>query len=166
MEGPVHSKCELYSYADTTVAGKNCAIIKYTEWSCDVAPFSEKCNPMKDIPIVSASTGFTSENGRNYILIFHEALYMPNMRHTLTNPNECRHFGAKVQDNPYNEDCSILIESPDKEFTACLQSIRTVMFLYTWFPMQGDLKSYPHIEVISRQHCNHTRLSFYEQNII
>ena len=100
---------------------------------------------MKDIPIVSADTGFTSENGRNYILVLHEALYMTNMRHTLINPKQCRHFGAKLQDNPYHEDCPMSIESPDGEFSACLQSVGTVMFLYTWFPAQGDLESYPHI---------------------
>ena len=59
---------------------------------------------MKDIPIVSTATGFTSENGRNYRLVFHEALYMTDMRHNLINPNQCQHFGAKVQDNPYHED--------------------------------------------------------------
>ena len=88
MGEPFHVRCELDSNADTTVVGKNCAIIKYTDRSCDVAPFLEKYTPMKDIPIVSEDTGFTSANGRNYILVFHEALYMTDMRHTLINLNE------------------------------------------------------------------------------
>ena len=46
------------------------------------------------------------------------------------------------------------IESPNGEFAACLHSIGTVMFLYTWFPTQGDLESYPHIELTFRQHWN------------
>ena len=100
-----HGRCELDSHADTTVAGKNSAIIKYTDQSCDVTPLSEIYTTMKDIPIMSAATGFTSENGRNYILVFHEAFYMPDMRHTLINPNGCQFFGAKVQDNPYHENC-------------------------------------------------------------
>ena len=69
---------------------------------------------MKYIPIVSVATGFTSENGKNYILVFHEALYMPDMSHTLINPNECQNFGEKVQDNPYHEDWPISIEIPDR----------------------------------------------------
>ena len=105
---------------------------------------------MKDIPIVSAATGFKSANYRNYILVFHEALYMPDMRHTLINPNQCQHFGLKIQDNPYHENCLMSIESPDGEFAACLQSIGTVMFLHNWFPAQSDLKLYPHIELTSR----------------
>ena len=113
MGEPFHGICELDSHADTTVEGKNCAIIKYTDCSCEVAPFSEKYTPIKDIPIVSVATGFTSENSINYILVFHEALYMPDMRHSLINLNQCRHFGAKVQNKPYHEDCPMSIESPD-----------------------------------------------------
>ena len=55
----------------------------HTGQICDVAPFSEEYTPMKDIQIMSAGTGFTSENGRNYILVFHEALYTTGTRHTL-----------------------------------------------------------------------------------
>ena len=96
---PFHGRFKIDSHAHTTVAGKNCAIIKYTYRNCDVAH-----TPMKDTPIVSAATIFTSANGRNYILVFHEALYMPDMRHTLINPNQYRHFVEKLQDNPYHED--------------------------------------------------------------
>ena len=116
---------------------------------------------MKDIPIVSAATGFTSAEGRNYIWVFREALYMPNMRHTLINLNQCRHFREKkVQDNLDHKNWPMLIESPDGEFAACLQSIGTVMFLDNWFPTQGDLNSYPHIELTSRQHCNPHKIEF------
>ena len=86
---------------------------------------------MKDIPMVSAATGFMSEHGRNYILVFHEAFYMTDMRHTLINPNQCRHFREKLQDKPYYEDYLMSIESPDREFDACLQSVGTVMLLDT-----------------------------------
>ena len=37
---------------------------------------------MKGILIVLAATGYTSANGLNYILIFGEALYIPEMTHT------------------------------------------------------------------------------------
>ena len=93
---PFHGRCELDSHVDTTVSGTNCTIVMYMYRSCDIAPFSEKYTPMKDIPIVSVATGFTLENSRNYILVFHEALHILDMRHTLINPYQCRHFGAKV----------------------------------------------------------------------
>ena len=121
---------------------------------------------MKDTPIVSADTGFTSANDRNYILVFHEALYITNTRHTLINSNQCQHFREKLQDNPYHKNCPMLIESPDGEFSACLQSIVTVILLDTWFPTNIDLKSYPHIEVTSYQHWNLKKMSFHKQNIL
>ena len=34
------------------------------------------------------------------------------------------------------------------------------MFLDTCFPTQGDLKSYPHIELMSRQHWNPHKIEF------
>ena len=58
-----------------------------------VSTENEKGNtPMKDVPNVSAATGYASSNGRSYILVFNEALYMKDMKHTLTNPNQCHHF--------------------------------------------------------------------------
>ena len=155
-----HGRCEMDSHADTTVAGKNCAVLRYTDRSCDVAPFSDKYTPMKDIPIVLAATGYTSANGRNYILVFNEALYIQDMEHTLINPNQCRHFGADVQDNPYHDNEPMAITSPDEEFVACLQSQGTVVFLDTWYPQQNDLASYPHIEMTSRHHWNPHQIQF------
>ena len=52
------------------------------------------------------------------------------------------------------------IESTEREFAACLQSIGTVMFLDTWFPTQSDLESYPHIELTSRQHWSPHKIEF------
>ena len=57
---PFHGRSELDSHADTTVAGKNCVILLYTDRSCDVAPLYDKYPPMKDVPIVSVATGYMS----------------------------------------------------------------------------------------------------------
>ena len=129
---PFHSSSELDSHSDTTVAGKKCVIIRYTDRSCDMAPFSYKYTPMKDVPIVSEATGYTSANGQNYILVFNEALYTKEMKRTLINPNQCQHFREEIQDNPYDADKPMAISIPDSEFTACLQSEGTIIFLDTW----------------------------------
>ena len=34
------------------------------------------------------------------------------------------------------------------------------MFLYTWFPTQGDLESYPHIDLTLRKHWNSHKSEF------
>ena len=70
--------------------------------SYDVAPYSDTCKPMTDVDIVLAATGFTLVTGQQYILVFHEALYIPELDHTLINPNQLRQFHTKVQDNPYH----------------------------------------------------------------
>ena len=56
---------------------------------------------MKYVNIVSEATGFTSVTGQKYILVVHEALYMPDLDHTLINPNQLHQFHTQVQDNPY-----------------------------------------------------------------
>ena len=85
---------------------------------------------------------------------------MPDMRHNLFNPNQCRTFKAKVQDNPYHEDCPIYIEIPDGELAACLKSVGTVMLLDNWFSTQYEIDSYSHIDLTSHQHCNPHRIEF------
>ena len=142
---PFHGRSELDSHADTTVAGKNYVILCYTDRSCDVAPFSDKYTPMKDVLIVSAATGYTSSNGRNHILVFNEALYIKEMQHTLINTNQCRYFGPEIQDNPYDADKPMAISSTDSEFTACLQWEGKIIFLDTWYPSQNKLDVHPHI---------------------
>ena len=151
---PIHGRYEMDSHADSTVAVRNCAIIKYTDRSCDVSLFSDKYNPMKDVPIVSAATGYTSANGMNYIIIFNEVLYIPEMTHTLINPNQCQYFGAEIQENSYHPNKPMSIASEDETFFACLQSQGTVLYLDTWCPTQKNVDSFPHIELTSRQHWN------------
>ena len=56
-------RAEPDSHADTMVAGCNCTILHHTERSCDVEPFSDTYEPMNDVEIVLAATGFTSVTG-------------------------------------------------------------------------------------------------------
>ena len=67
------------SHSNTTVSVNNCAVLWYTDSNCDLAPLSDKYTLMKDITNVSAATGYTLANGRNYILVFDEALYITDM---------------------------------------------------------------------------------------
>ena len=154
-----HGRSELDSHADTTVAGRNCVQIHNTERSCDVAPFSDTYEPMKDVAIVTAATGFTATTGRQYILVFHECLYMPELSHTLINPNQLRHFNTQVQDNPYATD-PMSIASPNGDFIACLESEGTNIFLNTWSPTQDELASLPHIELTSQQPWEPHKIAF------
>ena len=117
-----HGWLELDSHADTTVAVRRCTVFHYTEISCDVALFLDMYDPMKDDDIVSAATGFTSVTGKKYILVFHGSLYMPDLDHTLINPNQFLQFHTQVQDNPYHATETMDITNPRGDFIACLES--------------------------------------------
>ena len=110
---------ELDSHADTIVAGKNCIVTKYTTKTCEVSPYSDAYESVKNVPVVQAATGYTSITGKEYILIFNEALYIPSLDHSLVNPNQLRHYQTIVKDNPYDLD-GMIIESPEKELIMCL----------------------------------------------
>jgi hypothetical protein len=74
------STVEVDSHADSFVAGKNCIPMHYTERSCDVQPYSDDYAPVKNVPIVTAATGYTSANGLNYILVFPRGPVPSNFR--------------------------------------------------------------------------------------
>ena len=125
-----YGKTELDSHADSIVAGSNCCIMHYTNRECDVSPYRDDYAPIKNVPIVQAATALTSQyTGKTYILIFNEALWMGDqMDHTLVNPNQLRHFGIKVQDNPVsNEPLHSMTE--DKQFNMELKMKGTTIFL-------------------------------------
>ena len=45
-QGDLYSgRTDLDSHVDTTVTGRNCTVMHYTERSCDVAPFSDTYEP-------------------------------------------------------------------------------------------------------------------------
>jgi hypothetical protein len=150
---------EADSHADTFVAGKNCVTSCFTDRTCDVQPCSNDYAPMKDVPIVTAATGCALSTGMNCMLVFPEALSMPALDHSLFNPNQLRHCSTIVQDNPYcNEPMSVT--SPSGDFTACLQSMGTEIFIKTWTPSAADLQEYPHVVLCSSAPWNPCQVQF------
>ena len=87
-------------------------------------PYTEEYKPIQDVPIVQAATAWQSpDTGRIYTLIFNEALRMGDtLDHTLVIPNQLRHYGITVQDNPacdkllyfMTEDSEFFVESKRK----------------------------------------------------
>ena len=128
-----HGCTELDSHADTVVAGRNTLVLSYTDRVCEVSPYLDEYEPMKNVPIVSAATGCTSYTGESYILILNEALYMPKLNHTLLNPNQLRHNGIEVQDNLFAL-VPMAIASSKDDFCACLVSKGSTILIRTWKP--------------------------------
>ena len=68
----------------------------------DVMPYSDEYEAKKSVPIAQVATGYTTSDGKRYILIINEALWIPELEISLMNPNHLRHYGVQVQDNPYD----------------------------------------------------------------
>ena len=148
----VYSRCESDSHADTTAAGANCVILNYTGKMCDVSAYRDDYEAVRDVPIVNAATAWQScETGQTYILVFNEALWMgDSMKSTLFNPNQLRHYGTKVQDNPVSEN-PLSIISDDDEFCLELSMDGTIVYFDSHTPTEEELLTCPHI-VLSSPH--------------
>jgi len=92
---------ELDSHADMTCAGANCIVLESTQQVVDVTPYNKsRYEPETNIPIVKAATAYTDNTGNTYIFILNQALYLPDLDHSLLNPNQMRMNGVIVDDCP------------------------------------------------------------------
>ena len=135
----------------------------YTEWVCDVMPYSDDHESKTAIPIVKVATGFTSSNGMRYILVFNEAILMPDLHYSLLNPNQLRDYGVEVQDNPYHRDPMIIRSGSDLDqdsFIACLRLEGMTIYIDTWTPTTKDLENYPHVILTSNLPWNPHKVRF------
>jgi len=126
-------------------------------------PYSDAYEAMVDIPIVQAATGYTAPDGSQYILVFNEAVYMPNMDHSLLNPNQLRHYGVDIEDNPYcGRQMMIRKTDPDddEDFVAILKSQGTVIYMDTWTSTDEDLNELPHVVLTSSKEWDPHKVVF------
>ncbi|KAI2502107.1 hypothetical protein MHU86_12337 [Fragilaria crotonensis] len=100
-EGTV-ARCEMDSHADTCVAGPNFMVLAFTGEQCDVTPYMSDYQPIINVAVVNAVTACTDEStAETVILYFNEVLwYGKRMKMSLINPNQLRHFGIAVSDDP------------------------------------------------------------------
>ena len=105
------ARCKLDTCADTICAGINFRALSMTGGVCDVKGFHDDYDAIKDVPVARVTTAFTDENGAKHILIINEALFFGStMDHLLINPNQIRHFGIPVSDNPYDTEKALGID--------------------------------------------------------
>ena len=157
----VYGFCELDSHADTIVAGSNCVVLQYTGQECDVSPFSDDFKPVKGVPIAHVATAWQSPvSGQTYILVFNEALWMgTTMDHTLLNPNQLRHYGTIVQDNPTSP-LPLSIVTEDRSFCMGLFMQGTTVKVQTHSPTQIELETCPHVVLSSPSPWDPNNISF------
>jgi hypothetical protein len=82
---------------------------------------------------------------------------MPDLENSLMNPNQLRHFGVEVQDNPFHRDPMVIRKDDEDDgngFEACLKTQGTVIYLDTWTPTDSDLREFPHVQLTSSAEWN------------
>jgi hypothetical protein len=134
------------THAETIVFGRNAVVLQYTSRECNVAPFTDVYKLIKHIPIVTGALAWTLQvTGDTYILVLNEGLWMlDKMEAMLVNPNQLRHYGVMVQDNPFSES-PLFIMSNDETFIMNLEADGTNIFADTHQPTQRELEECPHI---------------------
>ena len=157
----IYGKMELDSHADTVVLGSNCVILNYTGRECDVSPYTDTYDAIKGVPIVKGATAWTSDlTGKSFILVFNEALWMGDvMEHSLINPNQLRHYGVNVQDNPISA-TQVHISTEDDEFLIPLATDGTTIYFPSRTPTAKELQTCRHIILTSHAEWNPRDVSF------
>lgn len=156
-----YGRMELDSHADTIVLGRNAIILQYTSRECDVAPYSDTYEPIRNIPIVTGATAITSATtGATFILVFNEAIWMgSHLEHSLLNPNQMRHHGITVQDNPYANE-PLRIHASDDDFSIPLRTDGTIIFFNSRTPTAYELATCTHIVMSSAAPWNPREVQF------
>ena len=92
---------DIYNHADAHVFGSNFRVYFRTSKRCTVSIFLPKYSNKIDMPIVTGATAVDLENGLMVILIFGQSLWFGDrMDKSIINPNQCRHYGIPVYDDP------------------------------------------------------------------
>ena len=137
-------RCELDTRADTICAGQNFRMLSPTGQTCDVQGFHDNFDSIKDVPIGTVATVFRDEHGARHALIIHEALYFGNdMDHSLINPNQIRHFGIPVSDDPYDSTRDFGIDHA--ELFIPFETEGCAVYFDTSVPTDEDLETLAHV---------------------
>jgi hypothetical protein len=138
------------THADTCVLGSNFVLLSRTGRICDVYPYSNDYEAIKDIPIVSGATAIQNEEtGEVFILVISEGLwYGDRLSHSLINPNQLRYNDVQVQDNPFDKN-KMCIYDPTTGVSIPLYANGTVIFANTRTPTHYELTNCTHVTLTS-----------------
>ncbi|KAL7532807.1 hypothetical protein ACHAWF_006766, partial [Thalassiosira exigua] len=139
-----NARNELDTRADTSCAGVNWRPLSYTGQCCDVSGFHDDFSKLPNIPIATVASTHRSIDGTKSILIMNEVLYFGGkLDHSLINPNQIRHYGIAVSDNPFDADKPLGIDH-DQDFIPFEVEGATVYF-ETTYPTLEEIKMHPHL---------------------
>jgi hypothetical protein len=103
-EDQLNAGCRLGidSHADMTCVGAHAKILEIYEGQlCNVQPFNDSYESMKNIRMVNAAFAYDSDDGQTYILDVNQCLdFSHTMMHSLLCPNQARVNGVVIEDCP------------------------------------------------------------------
>ena len=111
---------------------------------CEVNSFHDNFEPIKDVPVARVATAWTDQDGVTRILVINEALFFGSqMDHSLINPNQMRHFGVVVNDNPYDPASELGIDH--ESCFVPFQTEGSTVYFESHVPSDEELEQCPHI---------------------
>ena len=107
---------------------------------------------MTNVPIVTGATAWTdTTDNQTYILIFNEALYYGlKLDHSLLNPNQIRHNGIDLWDNPFDKSKKLAIDV-DQGPLIPLTFSGTKLHFTSRTPTDNELSTCQHIHMTDKK---------------
>ena len=92
---------QLDSHANMVVLGKFCAILSKSGRTAEVSGFTQDIGVLSKVPLIDAALAYDCPiDGKTYILVARNALYVPSMDHNLIPPFIMREANLIVNDVP------------------------------------------------------------------
>lgn len=140
---------EMDTMVDTSCAESNWRLIEHTGLTCDVYPFKEGYDAVKDYQSLVEGDG-----GSDFILIGHEMLYFGcQMQWSLLNHYQIRayirHEGGRVQDDFTREDEAFGITTREMFIPFSLGG--SAVYFESRVPSQREIETLTHIVLTSKE---------------
>ena len=131
----VESCTELDSHANMPVVGKHAFIIAKTGKKVDVSPFTPDYKPFM-VPLVDATVRYDNPyNGKSYILVLCNALYVLSMDNNLIRPFMLREMGVTINDIPKIHKVDPTVDNHAIEFVETgFQIPLSLWCIFSYFP--------------------------------
>ena len=149
-------KIELDTCADTCVAGVNFRLIEKTGETVTVSPYTHHYKLIHDVLIATVVTAYTCPQTRETIILEgHQHLYFGDkLDHSLWNPNQLQHFGAKVYDclKQFDMDLMFSLALEDEGGDPVKIPLRLngiIQYINTHYPTEEEMQNCHHVVVTS-----------------
>eukprot|EP00957_Ditylum_brightwellii_P053773 4073287-Ditylum_brightwellii.AAC.2 len=146
-ENTCPGRIELDSHVDTTCVGRNTVPLYYTGQVCNVMPYNDTYQPVKDVPIGGAATAWTHpQSGHTIIFELHQVLmFCDELDVTLANPNQIRYSGHMVCDDYKDEHRPLSISITATDIEVPLDVDGVIIGFDTRKPTEDELENCPRV---------------------